>query len=139
MLGRRLLILGIIPLDGIHLLGLLYHVITLSFVSNLKPVCLACCSTTLQCCPSCATPEKPAPQPTPTPAPASEPKTTPVPAKEPSGDVVGVNDPKKLEKDLSCGCPKAITAARAVSAALASAGNDCGGSGAGQALARESL
>lgn len=101
---------------------------------NLKLVCIAACPIASQCCPSCAAPEKPAPQPTPAPAP--EPTTNPVPAKNTNADVVGVNDPKKLEQDLSCGCPKAITAARAVSAALASSGNNCGGRS-GQALARE--
>lgn len=46
------------------------------------------------------------------------------------------SNPQKLQEDLACGCDRAIPAARAVSQALAQAGNNCG-SGAGQALARE--
>jgi hypothetical protein len=65
------------------------------------------------------------------------PKSPPVvvPTKDPKADVSNVNDPKQLQEDLTCGCPRAVTAARAVSVALAQAGNNCG-SGSGQALAQ---
>jgi hypothetical protein len=82
---------------------------------------LCAVSCLLQCLP------EPAPQPTP----------TPPPAKDPKGVVTGVNDPKKLQEDLTCNCPRAVTAAKAVATALAQSGNNCG-SGSGQALARES-
>jgi hypothetical protein len=64
------------------------------------------------------------------------PKSPPVvPTKDPKADVSSINDPKQLQEDLTCGCPRAVTAARAVSVALAQAGNHCG-SGSGQALAQ---
>lgn len=66
-------------------------------------------------------------------APAPQPE--PVPAKDPRADVSSVHDPKQLQEDLSCNCPRAVTAARAVAVALAQAGNNCG-SGSGQALAQ---
>lgn len=44
-------------------------------------------------------------------------------------------NPQQLQQDLTCGCDRAVPAARAVSAALAQAGNQCG-SGVGQALAQ---
>lgn len=46
-------------------------------------------------------------------------------------------NPDQLAKDLTCNCPRAAVAAKAVSQALAKSGNACG-SNAGQALARES-
>lgn len=50
------------------------------------------------------------------------------------GSAVDVNDSAHLTKALSCGCDKAVTAARAVAEAISSSG--CGGA-AGTALARE--
>ena len=61
------------------------------------------------------------------------------PNKQPAGTVTGVEEnPKQLAQDLSCNCPRAAVAAKAVSVALAKSGNACG-STAGQALAREWL
>lgn len=62
---------------------------------------------------------------------------TPPATKEPTGTTTGVEEnPEQLQKDLTCNCPRAVTAAKAVAAALAQSGNSCG-SNSGQALARK--
>lgn len=66
---------------------------------------------------------------------AAAPQAKPAAATQ-AGSVAGVEtNPAQLAKDLSCNCPRAVTAAKAVSAALAKSGNACGSS-AGQALAQ---
>lgn len=61
----------------------------------------------------------------------------PPPTNEPTGTTTGVEEnPEQLHKDLTCNCPRAATAAKAVAVALAQAGNSCG-SNSGQALARK--
>lgn len=68
---------------------------------------------------------------------SSNPASTPSTPAPTSATPAPVNqDPQQLQKDLTCNCPRAVQAARAVSQALSQAGNNCG-SGAGQALARK--
>ena len=55
-----------------------------------------------------------------------------------SAQAVATFDAKKLHQDLTCNCPAAQEAARAVAQAIAAAGGDCG-CPAGKALAGEGV